>query len=766
METTNETYTGFRTELRLSPLLITGILVSVGTAMLIVSEAPRPSRDLTALYVFCIVAYVAAGLTGLLAAGKTWIYRPLAIAVLLGVIYGGAYGLQTPAILALVGCGTLVAAGLISLPAAAITAVAEAAALVTLATLVPTHLAGNAPLLEPGAIFVYLAGLGIKLSLICAIYHRIFGLGQWLWNQFGQAQAMLAEARDQKAALQQALEDLVHANRQLALANERMAMLRAVAEEAQKSKTAFVAKVSHEFRTPLNMIIGLVALMNETPEMYAVDLSPEMRKDLQIVYRNCQHLTQMVNDVLNLTQVESGRLVLHRERLSLSEIISPAVAAVLPLLKKKQLSLKEDIPETLSTVYCDRTRVQQVVLNLVSNAARFTEEGRITIRAREADQMIVVEVADTGPGITPEDQSRIFEPFCQGTTELWRDTGGSGLGLTISRQFIEAHGGRIWLESERGAGTTFYFSLPVSDPVGPVARPGHWIQEDWTWRERPSYARFAEEHYRPRVIVYDAAGELQSEFARRQDAIDFVAVRSRPEMIEALETCPAHAVIVNEMESEVQQALIQTVRSASPTTPVVGSAVPPISARAIATGATGYLTKPVTKQSLVDILEAQDESVKQVLIVDDDRDVLSLFSRMLLAYDPALEVRTALGGRAALEELMVSLPDVVLLDLYMTDLDGRQVLEALREDARTADLPVYIVSAHDPTEEPPGSRYVLGAMGEYVSITKLLDCSLALFQVLLTADGEADRVLRRTPEERRVCSESQPHPGNVPTPVP
>jgi CheY-like chemotaxis protein/nitrogen-specific signal transduction histidine kinase len=531
---------------------------------------------------------------------------------------------------------------------------------------------------------------------------------------------------------------LVHANRQLALAGERMAMLRAVAEEAQKTKATFVAKVSHEFRTPLNMIIGLVSLMIENPQIYSVALSPDMKKDLEIVHRNCEHLARMVNDVLNLTQTETGRLVLHRERFDLQETIASAVTAVQPLLDKKQLYLHQEMPQDLPSVYCDRTRIQQVILNLVSNAARFTEDGGITITVQERGQEVIVAVSDTGPGILPEDQDLIFEPFCQGSTELWRGTGGSGLGLTISKQFIELHGGRIWLESERGVGTTFFFSLPVSGPVAHSARPDRWINEEWVWRQPQSHMSFPDEHYRPRFVIHDATGELCDEFSRTSDEIDFVDTRDISETLNELKV-PAHAVVVNAVTTDALLKTVDEIRKESLTTPIIGCSVPTATARTLASGATGYLIKPVSRTDLEEIMQGTERPVERVLIVDDDPDVRSLYTRMLHTYDASLSIETAAGGQDALQALQDHLPDIVFLDVFMPDIDGWQVLAQLRQDSRTADLPVHLLSAHDPWDELPGSGIFVATIGEQISIPRLLRCSEVMSRLLLTPDGGLDQ---------------------------
>ena len=462
----------FEAELRISARWIAGLLGLLSTVVLVLSEGMPASVDRLPVFIFCILASVLCVAVWLL---DLWLPKAsgaFAIAALLSAIYGGALALDLPFLLNLSGIAILLAVVILGRRTAAITGLIE---VILLSVWFRTHPAGGNGALFTGnqALTIRILALLLMVGFVYAAYHRIDQLGSWLWQRYEYAQSNLSELRERKAELERTLEDLAHANRQLALANERVTALRAVAEEAQKAKATFVAKVSHELRTPLNMIIGLVTLMIEAPEIYAVTLSPEMRKDLGIVNRNCEHLSHMVNDVLNLTQMEAGRLVLRRERLDLRKVIEAAVQSTSPLLEKKGLFMRQEIPPDLPLIYCDPTRIQQVVLNLVSNAVRFTDLGGITLRIEEQNQDVIVSVTDTGPGIRPEDRERIFEPFCQGTLGPWQGRGGSGLGLTISKQFIEQHGGRIWLDSEPGKGTTFYFSLPTVEPVPHVVRPGH-----------------------------------------------------------------------------------------------------------------------------------------------------------------------------------------------------------------------------------------------------------------------------------------------------
>lgn len=265
-------------------------------------------------------------------------------------------------------------------------------------------------------------------AVLYAAYRPVYQLADWSWDNFRRARVALDEARNRQMALRQALDDLAHANRQLTLLNENLADLRLVAEQAQRTKTAFLSKVSHEFRTPLNMIIGLIDVLIETPEIYGAPLSPRLMEHLQIVNRNCEHLASLVNDVLDLTQVEAGRLALHREHLDLRDIIDRALSVVRPLTDKKGLYLTIDIPDALPKVYGDRTRIAQVIVNLLSNSARFTDRGGIAVQVDTNERDVVINVADTGPGIPDEDREVIFEPFCQGISHSLRDRGGAGWG--------------------------------------------------------------------------------------------------------------------------------------------------------------------------------------------------------------------------------------------------------------------------------------------------------------------------------------------------
>ncbi len=720
-------------ELRISPKPIFVVLLVLGCLIFLGVEAlSYPWQTVNRVISLSLLLSGLAFVGTLLVDWKPAVGRWFAVLTLVTIVHLADSWLGIPGSLFWATIPIALAVPLVGLVAAIVVAAGETAFIVFLAGLL-----GMKPDVSAAAALVAIWGV---LGTMVAVYHPIHQRSTWLEEYFELAQRRLEEARGLRSELKQTLDNLANANRQLALANERMASLRAIAEEAQRAKTAFVASVSHEFRTPLNMIIGLVDLMFESPEIYDVALSPKMREDLEVVRRNCEHLSNMINDVLDLTQTEAGQLALHREQVDLREIIESGIEAVRPLLEKKRLTLQVTIPDVLPEVYCDRTRIRQVILNLMSNAVRFTEVGGIKITVACRDQ-VLVSVADTGPGIAPEDAGRIFEPFWQGTKPLWRDKGGSGLGLSISKRFVELHGGRMWFESEPGIGTSFFFTLPISMPVEHIVRPGHQLREEWVWREQAFKAgqpSSTDQLVKPRVVVCDASGTLYPRFTRCLEEVEFVNVADLVQAEHRLQECPASAVVLNTMEADAPWALVEAVRKRMPGTPIIGCSVPRLTERAINAGALGYLIKPITRADLEDTLAAVGRPVRRVMVVDDDPEFLQLISRLLYTCDSTLEVVTAAGGEEALAALRGALPDLMLLDIVMPGMDGWQVLEAMRRDGKLKDIPTFFVSAQDPAEQPLVSEFLLATMSGGLSLSKLLRCSLEISALLLAPERGLD----------------------------
>ena len=237
--------------------------------------------------------------------------------------------------------------------------------------------------------------------------------------------------------------------------------------EASQHKSQFLANISHELRTPLNAILGYNQLMLNN--IYG-EPSDRMRAVLTRVQSNGKHLLKLINDVLDLSKIEAGQLTLSLTDYSIKQVVQNVSAAVEPLLTEKKLGFKFEVPSDLPPGWGDERRLTQVLLNLVGNAIKFTEVGEVMIKVSAADGAFIVSVCDTGPGIDPADQGRIFEEFQQADSSITKKTGGTGLGLSIARHIIEMHGGRIWVESSLGKGATFFFTVPVRAQQG-VSQP-------------------------------------------------------------------------------------------------------------------------------------------------------------------------------------------------------------------------------------------------------------------------------------------------------
>jgi signal transduction histidine kinase len=237
-------------------------------------------------------------------------------------------------------------------------------------------------------------------------------------------------------------------------------------ETASRHKSEFLANTSHELRTPLNAILGYTELVLD--DIYG-EVPGKIREVLERVQSNGRHLLGLINDVLDLSKIEAGQLALSVGEYSMKEVVQTMIAATEALVAEKNLTLATTIADDLPVGEGDERRITQVLLNLVGNAIKFTESGGIAIDAASSDGAFQIAVSDTGPGIAPEDQQVVFEEFRQLDSSSTRAKGGTGLGLAISKRIVELHGGRIWVESEPGKGSTFRFTLPVHAPARSIA---------------------------------------------------------------------------------------------------------------------------------------------------------------------------------------------------------------------------------------------------------------------------------------------------------
>ena len=736
MNRTNTWKTPDDDDLLLAPEPFIGALATLGLIGVFVSDR-QPNLETRAAYLlFAAICYGSAITVLLIRQRHPRLARWMLSFLLASVVAGGLSWLQEVAFLALLPLPIIAAFLLVGFPAAIA---------VTLAQSLFLLLVGHSQLADWGNLLIAQIAVWLNFLLLSVLHSLARRIADWSLNSAQQQQNLLEDARELRVTQGRILDELMHANRQLDLMNERLAAARLVAEEAHKAKSVFVAKVSHEFRTPLNMIIGLTDLLIETPDVYGDGLPDELLEDLQIVHRNCLHLTSMINDVLAISQMEAGRLALHREWVNLRTEVEAAVAVVRPLAEKKGLALHVRLPDSLPDVYCDRTRIRQVVLNLISNAARYTERGTIVVEATLDSPSITLSVTDTGPGIDGQDLGLIFEPFYQRTDHIWRENSGNGLGLAISRQFIELHGGRIWAESVPGKGSTFAFRLPISPPVPPMASTARWISEEWMWLERTVRPELPRLPYRQRVVLCDETGELSALATESMDDVELVSVDDLETAITSIEACPAHALILGTVSPDRIWTAIDDARRNLPDTPIFSFALPHAADRVPGSGVLKYLTKPITRADLRAVLAAPEKPPARILVVDDDQDFRSLLTRMLQTLEPATDVLAARNGEEALRILHAWTPDLVFLDIVMPDYDGWRLLDDKNRDPAICDIPVIIVSAQDPLGQSHARETLIATVGEGIPKEKLLRCVCHLAALLMQPEPAPARMPAEAP---------------------
>ena len=511
---------------------------------------------------------------------------------------------------------------------------------------------------------------------------------------FGEDDRLLLEALGQQAAG-------LAAQGRLA---EQLEVTVGALRTASQAKSDFLASMSHELRTPLNAIIGFSDLMRQEP----VDASGSVTVPLEWVehiHRGGAHLVELVNDVLDLSKVEAGRLELDLEPIDVAAAVAESIAGLRPLIARKHLQVETDVAAN-QLVEADRGRLRQVLYNLLSNAIKFTPDGgRLGVEGHREGTMFHVTVSDTGIGIEPGDQARIFEEFQQvgaPTTE------GTGLGLALTRRLVEAHGGRIELVSSPGEGSRFTVILPVAGAIAPMRSPVAVPSPAALAEPAPASPAEGPSTVRPRLLVVEddpSAVRLLRAYLE-PDGYDIdVAVDGERALAAAAASRPS-AILLDVLLPGMDGWDVLRRLKADPDLreiPVVIVTVVEEREVGLALGAVDYLVKPIERDALLgalnrlDLRSAVPQAAVRVLAVDDEPAALSAIEAVLA---PAgFEVTRALGGREGVEMATRDQPDLVICDLVMPDLDGFGVVGALRADPHTRDIPILILTGHDLTRE-------------------------------------------------------------------
>ena len=492
----------------------------------------------------------------------------------------------------------------------------------------------------------------------------------------------------------------------------------AKAKKSDQVKTHLLANVSHELRTPLNIILGLSQTALSSPSMYGAELPPQLIKDLGYIFDSGEHLIRIINDLLDTTRAEIGELDLCCEPIALR----PLIQEVFETFKKtsasklKNVELLLAIPEHLPILHADPVRLRQIFMNLLSNAVKFTQHGSIVLGAEVQLPHIHFWVSDTGLGISPELQERIFEPFVKAEEVEFRREG-IGLGLSITRRLVALHGGSITLDSHPGIGSTFHVFLPLpglnhatAEEVKPQsAKPVLlWLSRNKT----PN----------PAIQAICQKNALEPYWVGNLDDIDQIIRQGQPVALAwDLENArPGDWSIIQRLRSYSQYSQL----------PLLLFQDSIVEKRSGESSMTDVLLKPAGKQILQQVLNLLPQAAPrgEIWIIDDDPQILKYYQELLSSSLAEYQIRTIQGGREAVRLLEEAEPDLVLLDLMMPEIDGFQILDRLRSNVRTALIPVIIIT---------------GKLLSYEDIKRLDVPKVALQTKGVLSDAESAKAIKR-----------------------
>ncbi len=539
-------------------------------------------------------------------------------------------------------------------------------------------------------------------------------------------------ASQQQQQTQQALQITQEKTRQLEQKSLELRLAMEDTERATKAKSVFLANMSHELRTPLNAILGFSEMLAEDLEEDGAD--EEMLSDMRKIHRAGQNLLSLVNDVLDISKIESGRMDLYIEMIDVEKLLTDITNTITPLVEKNHCTLTVEKAETLDAFYADQPKIRQILLNLLSNAIKFGADAEITLSISKLDtNFMEFRIKDRGIGISPEQIDKLFKAFTQADASTTRKYGGTGLGLTICKEFSEMMGGKIWVESQLGEGSCFIVQIPTH-----VQK-----KEDDKHHEKIHLAQKNLKHLNLNpikehgvILVVDDDHEMREVLSKHLKKLGYhpLSAASGQEALSMAHKLRPDAITLDVMMPEMDGWTVLKQLKAEEELrhiPVIMVSMLEEKQKGYALGATEYMVKPIEREQLAHVLRKyQEDADPLVMLVEDDETTRDMMSNMLERIE--CNVITAENGKIALQRLQQHQPDVILLDLMMPEMSGLEFAQVMHQHPKWHSIPIIVLTAKELTPEDrqqlDGCVEIIYQKGSYqrVDLLQQIESRLAL----------------------------------------